>query len=92
MPSHWSSPDPIVRSFKDRTIVFENEPFFGRDRIDFLRGRLERKHIPHRDWRLTGWVSAWAKPARSYFRQLSFTVFERLIVLEVNLKNNGWPP
>lgn len=36
---HWSVP----------TFVFEKEPFFGQDRIDSLRWRLEQQRVPHRD-------------------------------------------
>jgi len=33
--SHWGVP----------TYVFEDEPFFGRDRIDTLRWRLDQKNL-----------------------------------------------
>ncbi|GAB5501431.1 DsbA family protein [Pyruvatibacter sp.] len=35
---HWGVP----------TMVFEGEPFFGQDRVDTLRWRLERKGVPAR--------------------------------------------
>ena len=35
---HWGVP----------TFVFEKEPFFGQDRLDSLRWRLEQQRVPHR--------------------------------------------
>jgi 2-hydroxychromene-2-carboxylate isomerase len=38
---HWGVP----------TFVFENEPFFGQDRIDLLIWRMESKGLTRRNWR-----------------------------------------